>query len=109
MLFKSLVTLSVMALGVAASPIKRETGPWCDGWWAGYDDETGFTLTAYNLTTASDPNAVGYPLVLGQAGAIDGAAFHVLSVSFLMTKYALPRSLLTTSTKCIDGCFVPLR
>ncbi|KAI0086781.1 hypothetical protein BDY19DRAFT_907966 [Irpex rosettiformis] len=78
-MFKSLLALSVLALGVAASPIKRETGPWCDGWWAGYDVASGFTLTAYNLSDASDPNAVGYPLVLGQAGAIDGAAFHVLS------------------------------
>ena len=82
MLFESLVTLSVVALGVAANPIKGKPGPWCDGWPDGYDNHTGFTLTAYNLTAAFDPNAVGYPLVLGSTGVVDGVSFNVLSVSF---------------------------
>ena len=83
MLFKSLVTLSVVALGVAASPIKGKPGPWCDGWSDGYDNHTGFTLTAYNLTAAFEPNAVGYPLVLGGGSeVVDDVSYNVLSVSF---------------------------
>ncbi|KAE9398964.1 hypothetical protein BT96DRAFT_1019819 [Gymnopus androsaceus JB14] len=39
---------------------------------------TNFTLAALN-TTLSNANSTGAPLVLGEAGAIDGESFHVTS------------------------------
>lgn len=43
-----------------------------------------FTLSAVNKTQSNDSDSdsdVGIPLVLGQAGAVPGASFHVTSVS----------------------------
>lgn len=80
-MFQSLAALSLVALGVAATPLKRDTAPWCNPWGsAGFDVSYNFTLSAYNVTEEFDPNAVGSPLVLGQAGATTGAEFHVMSV-----------------------------
>ncbi|KAJ3490101.1 hypothetical protein NLI96_g1685 [Meripilus lineatus] len=54
-------------------------GPQCDGLGPGaFDIAYNFTLAAYN-TTFPNANSTGSPLVLGQAGAIPGASFKVLS------------------------------
>lgn len=59
-------------------------GPQCDGLGPGaFDIAYNFTLAAYN-TTFPNANSTGSPLVLGQAGAIPGASFKVLSVSPLV-------------------------
>lgn len=69
-----------------ASPVhvaREVPGKWCD--------DLGYAIfdIAYNITLAAvyrdKPNAndTGVPLVVGQAGAVDGASFKVLSVRFL--------------------------
>ncbi|KAK7680810.1 hypothetical protein QCA50_016120 [Cerrena zonata] len=71
--------LSSMTLVSAAPSAKRAPGPWCSNLGAGaFDIVTNFTLAAFNV---DQPNAnnTGIPLVLGQAGAIDGAEFKILS------------------------------
>lgn len=72
--------MSSIALVSAAPSMKRVVGPGCGNLGAGaFDVVTNFTLAAYY---ADQPNAnnTGAPIVLGQAGAIDGAEFKVLSV-----------------------------
>jgi len=75
------------ATAVAASPVSRsllharqhQPGPWCDGLGAGiFDIAPNITLAAFN-TTLPNANDTGAPLVMGQAGAVDGAEFKILS------------------------------
>lgn len=76
--------LSSVALASAAPFEKRlTTAPWCQNLGAGaFDLVTNFTLAAY-YTEQPNANSTGVPLVLGRAGAIDGAEFKILSVSSL--------------------------
>ncbi|KAH9946590.1 hypothetical protein B0H21DRAFT_742874 [Amylocystis lapponica] len=73
-------SLALASLALAAPalalPTRESTGAWCAGLGAGaFDTASNFTLAAHN-TTAPAPGAA---LVLGQAGAIAGAQFGVLS------------------------------
>lgn len=86
-MFSYVFALLPLALGVLASPVPSQNthqiapGPWCDGLGGGaFDVAYNFTLAAYNATLPN-ANSIGVPLVVGQAGAIDGAEFKVLSVS----------------------------
>ena len=77
--------LLVLALGAASSvvalPTKRDTAPSCAGLGGGaFDTASNFTLSAYYTDESLNTNTTGVPLVLGQAGAISGASFKVLSV-----------------------------
>ncbi|OCH89963.1 hypothetical protein OBBRIDRAFT_777746 [Obba rivulosa] len=72
---------------VSASPVSRsllharqhQPGPWCDGLGAGvFDIAPNVTLAALN-STLPNANSTGAPLVMGQAGAVDGASFKILS------------------------------
>lgn len=68
-----------------AAPLKtftaRAVAPWCDGLGpTARDTPAGnFTLGALNID-GERTNVTGAPLVLGQAGAIHGASFEILSV-----------------------------
>lgn len=84
----SVLALFPLALGALASPLpspsltSRQTapGPQCSGLGAGaFDIAYNFTLAAYNVTLPN-ANSTGAPLVIGQAGAVDGESFKVLSV-----------------------------
>lgn len=75
---------------VSAAPVEKRltTAPWCQNLGGGaFDQVTNFTLAAY-YTGRSNANSTGIPLVLGQAGAIDGAEFKILSVSSSPYQYA---------------------
>ncbi|KAI0338104.1 hypothetical protein BDW22DRAFT_1432766 [Trametopsis cervina] len=80
---KFLASLSLLALGLAAaaSPLgRREDVPGCFQWsFIGFSTAPNFTLAAYNTSDLLSDNPIGAPLVLGQAGAIAGDEFHVLS------------------------------
>ena len=82
MLAFSLLTVAFAAVASALPTAKRAIlGPWCDNLGGGaFDNVSNFTVAAYN-TTGTNTNTTGAPLVLGQAGAIDGASFKVFSVS----------------------------
>ena len=82
MLAFSLITVAFAAVASALPTAKRAIlGPWCDNLGGGaFDNVSNFTVAAYN-TTGTNTNTTGAPLVLGQAGAIDGASFKVFSVS----------------------------
>ena len=76
-----LLALGLAATAVLALPAVKRTSPSCDGLGGGaFDRVNSFTFAAYN-TSLPNANTTGVPLVLGQAGAISGASFHVLSVS----------------------------
>jgi len=80
-MFKSLIVSALLATATFAMPAakRQEPGPWCNGLGGGaFDVASGFTLAAYNTTTPN-ANTTGAPLVFGQAGAVDGAEFEVLS------------------------------
>lgn len=79
--FLLLVAAAAAALALPTGQLDaRATSPWCSGLGPGaFDSAENFTLAAYN-TTLPNANATGAPLVLGQAGAVDGAEFEVLSV-----------------------------
>ncbi|OBZ72771.1 hypothetical protein A0H81_06937 [Grifola frondosa] len=75
----------IAASAVIAVPTALHTrqtiAPWCEGFGDGVlDTAHNFTLAAYN-TTLPNANSTGAPLVFGQAGAVDGASFKVLSTS----------------------------
>ncbi|EMD35782.1 hypothetical protein CERSUDRAFT_115735 [Gelatoporia subvermispora B] len=79
--------LLAYASAAFASPVSRgllharqhQPGPWCDGLGAGvFDIAPQITLAALN-TTLPNANNTGAPLVMGQAGAVDGASFAILS------------------------------
>ncbi|PSR77075.1 hypothetical protein PHLCEN_2v8064 [Hermanssonia centrifuga] len=77
------LTLLPFALGAFASPIanlaRDEPGPWCNGLGPGaFDIAYNFTLDAYN-STLPNSNSTGAPVVIGQAGAVDGASFKIFS------------------------------
>lgn len=78
--FLLLVAAAAAALALPTGQLDaRATSPWCSGLGPGaFDSAENFTLAAYN-TTLPNANATGAPLVLGQAGAVDGAEFEVLS------------------------------
>ncbi|KIP02454.1 hypothetical protein PHLGIDRAFT_79089 [Phlebiopsis gigantea 11061_1 CR5-6] len=83
MLFAAIALLSAAAAAAAAPALlaARQTapGPQCAGLGlAVFDIAYNFTLAAYNAT-GPNANDTGAPLVLGQAGAVDGAEFKVLS------------------------------
>ncbi|TFK49273.1 hypothetical protein OE88DRAFT_1662716 [Heliocybe sulcata] len=64
---------------VAAAPSSVSSLPGCSGLGANASNTlASFTLAALN-TSLPNANSTGAPLVLGQAGAIDGATFEVLS------------------------------
>ena len=78
------LNLLTLALGAASSalaaPAKRSLAPSCANLGGGaFDTADNFTFAAY-YTDGPNANTTGVPLVLGQAGAIDGASFKVLSV-----------------------------
>lgn len=103
-MFKSLVALSTLALAVAATPLKRSGGPWCDNFISGFDIAHGFSLVAVQ-SSGDAANAPTTPLTMGPGGAIDGAAFHTLSVSCpLQCTSGFTNSLI----KRLDGCFVSI-
>lgn len=84
MIFDSLALLSLGAAAVSAAPTldarQFAPGPQCSGLGiAVFDIAYNFTLAAYNVT-GPNTNDTGVPLVLGQAGAVDGASFKILSV-----------------------------
>jgi hypothetical protein len=74
-----LAPLAIAATSLAI-PTARQlpSGP-CAHFAGGFDTASNFTLAALNRTLPN-ANSTGAPLVLGQAGAIDGAEFEVLSV-----------------------------
>ncbi|KAI0692696.1 hypothetical protein C8T65DRAFT_669343 [Cerioporus squamosus] len=76
----NLLTLAFAATATVALPAaKRDLAPSCNLLGGGaFDTATNFTLAAWN-TTLPNANNTGVPLVLGQAGAIPGAEFKVLS------------------------------
>ena len=82
MLAFSLLTVAFAAVASALPAAKRSApGPWCNNLGGGaFDNVANFTVAAYN-TTGTNTNTTGAPLVLGQAGAIDGASLKVFSVS----------------------------
>lgn len=76
--------LILLAAAVSAAPALKARqfipGPQCNGLGpAVFDVVNNFTLAAFN-TSLPNANDTGVPLVLGQAGAIDGAEFKVFSV-----------------------------
>ncbi|KAI0933298.1 hypothetical protein AcW1_003086 [Taiwanofungus camphoratus] len=74
-----LLVSTVFALPTTPRYLKRATPAWCAGLGAGqFDTAHNFTLAALN-TTLPNTNATGAPLVVGQAGAVDGAEYKVLS------------------------------
>lgn len=84
MIFASLAVLSTAVAAVSAAPAlearQYAPGPQCAGLgYSAFDIAYNFTLAALN-TTGTPANDTGVPLVLGQAGAIDGAEFKVFSV-----------------------------
>ena len=82
MIALNLLTLALGAVSavVAAPASKRAMAPSCNGLGGGvFDTADNFTLAAY-FTNGNNANDTGLPLVLGQAGAISGASFKVLSV-----------------------------
>ena len=92
MLFAGLALLSAIGAASAAPALQaRQTGPGpqCAGLGpSAFDVAYNFTLAAYNVSGAN-ANDTGVPLVLGQAGAIDGAEFKVLSVRRLSCRSPL--------------------
>ncbi len=105
------LTLLPFALGAFASPIanlaRDEPGPWCNGLGPGaFDIAYNFTLGAYN-STLPNSNSTGAPVVMGQAGAVDGASFKIFSVCFSNTVYSLPR--LTIRYFRLDMGIVPVQ
>lgn len=80
MLALSLLTVAFAAVASAFPAAKRSApGSWCNNLGGGaFDNVANFTVAAYN-TTGTNTNTTGAPLVLGQAGAIDGASFKVFS------------------------------
>ena len=87
MIFAGLALLSAAIAAVSAAPAletrQNTPGPQCAGLGlSAFDIAYNFTLAALN-TTGTPANDTGVPLVLGQAGAIDGAEFKVLSVRHL--------------------------
>jgi len=72
------IPLVLATLSVAA-PTARQipSGP-CANFIGGFANATSFTLAALNVTLPN-ANTTGAPLVLGQAGAVDGAEFEALS------------------------------
>lgn len=76
----ALALVSAAAVAVSAAPAlnARQTNvAACDNLGPGaFDVANNFTLAAWNEQST---NSSGVPLVLGQAGAIDGASFKVLS------------------------------
>ena len=77
----NILTLAFAATAAVALPaVKRDLAPSCNLLGGGaFDTAQNFTLAAWN-TTLPNANNTGVPLVLGQAGAISGAEFKVLSV-----------------------------
>lgn len=76
----SLLTLAFAASAAFAVPAMKRTSPSCTNLGGGaFDNAKTFTLAAYN-TSLPNANTTGVPLVLGQAGAISGVSFKVLSV-----------------------------
>ncbi|EKM51294.1 uncharacterized protein PHACADRAFT_263332 [Phanerochaete carnosa HHB-10118-sp] len=76
--FISLAVAAVSAAPAALSARQSTVGPQCAGLGPGvFDVAYNFTLTAWNATIST--NDTGVPLVLGQAGAVDGAEFKVFS------------------------------
>jgi hypothetical protein len=75
--------LVLFASSVSAAPLteRAATPAWCSGLGLRTTDSpsANFTLAALNVTLPN-ANHTGAPLVLGQAGAIPGASFEVLSV-----------------------------
>jgi hypothetical protein len=73
----------VLATTSLAMPAARQVapGPCANFGSAGFDNANNFTLAAVN-TTLPNANTTGAPLVLGSAGAIDGAELEFLSVIF---------------------------
>ena len=86
-MFSGLAFLTLAATAASAAPAAFQSrqdidavGPQCAGLGpSAFDIAYNFTLAAYK-TTGTNANDTGLPLVLGQAGAIDGAEFKVLSV-----------------------------
>ncbi|GJE94057.1 hypothetical protein PsYK624_102250 [Phanerochaete sordida] len=82
MLFAAILALASASAAAAAPALSaRQTpvGPQCAGLGPGaFDIASNFTLAAWNAT-GSNANDTGVPLVLGQAGAVDGAEFKILS------------------------------
>jgi len=78
----SLALLSAVALsGASASPVMRSDGPPLLTCPDGVNITTlpyNFTLAAFNITLPNS-NQTGAPLVLGEAGAVDGAEFEIVS------------------------------
>ena len=74
------LAFAATAAAVALPAAKRDLAPSCNLLGGGaFDTAQNFTLAAWN-TTLPNANNTGVPLVLGQAGAISGAEFKVLSV-----------------------------
>ena len=83
-MFALLPTVLLAVAGTSlASPTpkaRQSLGSWCDGLGGGaFDVANNFTLAALyrDLPNAND---TGVPIVVGQAGAVDGEEFKVLSV-----------------------------
>ncbi|KAJ3490100.1 hypothetical protein NLI96_g1686 [Meripilus lineatus] len=78
----ALLALAFTGIASALPTIQKRdppTSPGCVGLGGGaFDNISSFTLAAYNKTLPN-ANSTGAPLVLGQAGAIVGASFKVLS------------------------------
>jgi len=71
--------ISLLVLASSAWTAPTIPGPSCNGLGVGaFDVAANFSLAALNVTLPN-VNTTGAPLVLGQAGAIDGATFSVLS------------------------------
>ncbi|THH32667.1 hypothetical protein EUX98_g1489 [Antrodiella citrinella] len=85
-MFTSMITSTVMALGLLAgcqalpaSLESRQAIPGCEGFGpAVFNTASDFTITALNRTLPN-ANDTGAPLVIGQAGAVTGESFVVLS------------------------------
>ncbi|PIL34285.1 hypothetical protein GSI_03060 [Ganoderma sinense ZZ0214-1] len=101
MLAFSLLAVTFAAVASALPAAKRALGPWCDNLGGGaFDNVANFTVAAYN-TTGTNTNTTGAPLVLGQAGAIDGASFKVFSTfaTFPYNQYPF--------IELVDGRLIP--
>ncbi|KAH9895827.1 hypothetical protein C8Q73DRAFT_453470 [Cubamyces lactineus] len=97
------LAVALTATSTMAMPAKRaEPGPWCNGLGAGaFDEVPSFTLAAYNAT-GPNANSTGAPLVLGTAGAIDGAEFW-----HFITEASWPYANTYTSISLVNGTLIP--
>ncbi|KAI1788575.1 hypothetical protein LXA43DRAFT_894395 [Ganoderma leucocontextum] len=102
MLAFSLLTAAFAAVASALPAAKRAApGPWCDNLGGGaFDSVANFTVAAFNAT-GTNTDTTGAPLVLGQAGAVDGASFKVFSTfaTFPFNQYP--------SIALVDGRLIP--